>query len=58
MEPVPPRGKDELVALICSSCDFYKESEKDLECGAYKILARLLAAGVLTPRQVRDALAD
>ena len=26
--------KESLVHLICEHCDFYKESDKDLECGA------------------------
>lgn len=27
--------KDFLINLICKYCHFYKESDKDLECGAY-----------------------
>lgn len=46
--------KDELVELICKRCDFYKESEKDLECGAYKILKGLLEKGVITPTEIED----
>ena len=30
--------KESLVHLIWEHCDFYKGSEKDLECGAFKIL--------------------
>ena len=44
-----------LVHLICKHCDFYKESDKDLECGAYKILKGLLEKGVITPEQVLGA---
>ncbi len=47
--------KDSLIDLICKHCDFYKESEKDLECGAYKILKGLLEKGVITPEQILDA---
>ena len=47
--------KDRLIDLICSSCDFYKESEKDLECGAFKILRELLKRGVITPGEITDA---
>jgi hypothetical protein len=47
--------KDQLVNLICKCCDFYKESDKDLECGAYKILQRLLEKGVITAEDVQDA---
>ena len=47
--------KETLVHLICKHCDFYKESDKDLECGAYKILKGLLENGVITPEQILDA---
>jgi hypothetical protein len=48
-------GKESLVHLICGHCDFYKESDKDLECGAYKILKGLLKKGLITPEQIIDA---
>jgi len=47
--------KETLVHLICEHCDFNKESDKDLECGAYKILKGLLEKGVITPEQVLGA---
>ena len=47
--------KDSLVHLICKHCDFYKDSDKDLECGAYRILKGLLEKGVITPEQIIDA---
>lgn len=48
--------KESLIRLICSRCEFYKESERDLECGAFKILKALLAKGILTPEEIEDAL--
>ena len=48
--------KDDLVHLICGQCDFYKDSDKDLECGAYKILQRLLEKGIITPKDIHDVL--
>lgn len=48
--------KESLIRLICSHCDFYKESEKDLECGAFKILKSLLEKGTLTPEEIEHAL--
>ena len=48
--------KDTLIDLICKHCEFYKESEKDLECGAYKILKGLLEKGAITPEQIEDVL--
>ena len=47
--------KEMLVNLICKCCDFYKDSDKDLECGAYKILRRLLEKGIVTPEDIRNA---
>jgi hypothetical protein len=48
--------KASLIDLICKHCDFYKESEKDLECGAYKILKGLLEKGAITPEEIEDVL--
>jgi len=48
--------KKHLENLICTCCDFYKESDADLECGAFKILKALLEKGVITTEEVRDAL--
>jgi hypothetical protein len=48
--------KESLINLICKSCEFYKESDKDLECGAYKILKGLLEKGVITPEEIEDVL--
>ncbi len=48
-------NKETLVNLICKCCDFYKDSDKDLECGAYKILQGLLEKGIVTPKDVQDA---
>ena len=47
--------KELLIELICKHCEFYKESDKDLECGAFKILKQLLEKGVITPEEVRNA---
>jgi hypothetical protein len=48
--------KESLVDLICKHCEFYKESDKDLECGAYKILKSLLEKGTITPEEIEDVL--
>jgi hypothetical protein len=50
--------KDALIKLICHHCEFYKESDKDLECGAFKILKALLNKGVITPKEIEDALRE
>lgn len=48
--------RDTLIDLICKHCEFYKESDKDLECGAYKILKGLLEKGKVTPEEIEDVL--
>jgi hypothetical protein len=50
--------KESLVDLICKQCEFYKDSEKDLECGAFKILRRLLERGAITPEEIRSVLPE
>ncbi len=50
--------KDDLINLICIHCEFYKESDKDLECGAYKILRGLLEKGMITSEQIKDVLQE
>lgn len=50
--------KESLIKLICEQCDFYKESEKDLECGAFKILKGLLRQKRITPEDIRHALRE
>ena len=50
--------KNALIKLICHHCEFYKESDKDLECGAFKILRALLNKGVITPEEIDDALRE
>jgi hypothetical protein len=48
--------KENLIDLICKHCEFYKESDKNLECGAYKILKGLLEKGAITPEEIEDVL--
>ena len=50
--------KESLIDLICKHCEFYKESDKDLECGAYKILKGLLEKGAITPEDIQDVLRE
>lgn len=48
--------KESLVHLICRHCEFFKDSDKDLECGAFKILKGLLEKGIITPGEIMDVL--
>jgi len=48
--------KDGAVELLCADCEFFKESDKDLECGAFKLLRLLIDKDVLTIKQISDAV--
>jgi hypothetical protein len=48
--------KEFLIELICKHCEFYKETEKDLECGAFKILKGLLEKGIIRPEEIRNVI--
>jgi hypothetical protein len=50
--------KKSLIALICQHCEFYKESDEELECGAFKILKGLLEKRVITPEEITNALRE
>jgi hypothetical protein len=50
--------KASLIDLICKQCEFYKDSDKELECGAFKILKGLLEKGVITPKEIIDVLRE
>jgi hypothetical protein len=50
------RTKEGAVELFCSDCDFYKESDKDLECGSFKLLRLLVDKNVLTMKQISDVV--
>jgi hypothetical protein len=50
--------RESLIKLICKQCEFYKDSDKDLECGAFKILKSLLEKGVITPAEIIDVLRE
>ena len=45
----------DLIKLICSSCEFFKEDDIDLECSAFKILKNLINSGNISLQEVSDA---
>jgi hypothetical protein len=51
-------NKESLCHLICRRCEFFKESDKDLECGAFKILKSLLEKNVITPEEIDGTLKE
>jgi|GEM_PF-1171021 hypothetical protein len=48
-------SKKELVDAVCIVCDFYKETEEQLECGAYRIIRVLLEREKITLEDIRLA---
>ncbi|AGK61972.1 hypothetical protein Asulf_02007 [Archaeoglobus sulfaticallidus PM70-1] len=39
--------KREMIDGVCKVCDFYKENDEQLECGAFKIIKILVEEGKL-----------
>ena len=47
---------DGCVELFCLDCDFYKEDERELECGAFKLLKHLIEKKIITPEDILNAV--
>ena len=45
-----------MVALICHDCQFWREDEKDYQCGAFRLLKLLLEKGVVSVEQIVRAV--
>jgi len=43
------------VALICTHCEFFKEDDVELECAAFKALKSMLAKGIISQEEIKDA---
>ncbi|MCL7413537.1 MAG: hypothetical protein M8353_07985 [ANME-2 cluster archaeon] len=52
---IEEKSDPDLVKLICSSCEFFKEDDIDLECSAFKILKDLINSGKISLQEVSDA---
>lgn len=46
------------VDLFCRDCDFFREDERELECGAFKLLKRLMDKKIITPEDIFRAVSD
>lgn len=44
------------VKMICTTCEFFKEDDIDLECAAFKILTNLLDNGTITEDDIRRSI--
>jgi hypothetical protein len=52
------RTKDGLIDLICRDCEFWKEDERDYECGAFKLLRLLLEKKLISIEDILNAVSD
>jgi hypothetical protein len=50
------KTKEGMIDLVCRDCDFWREDERDYECGAFKLMQFLLQNGVLNVQDVIRAL--
>jgi len=48
--------KEGAVGLFCADCEFYKDSDKDLECGAFKLLRLLVEKKLIDVGTIKDAV--
>jgi hypothetical protein len=50
--------KDGLIDLACRDCDFWKEDDRDYECGARALLNILLQKKVLSVEEIIRAVSE
>lgn len=56
----PEYGKtrEGLIDMVCRDCDFWKEDERDYECGAFKLLRFLLEKNVITVEEIVQGVSE
>lgn len=52
------KTKDDLIDLMCRDCEFWKEDEKDYECGAFKLLSFLLQKKAISVEEIVRAVSE
>lgn len=50
------KTKEGLIELICKDCEFWREDERDYECGAFKLFKELLQKEALSPEDILRAV--
>jgi len=50
--------KEGLIDLVCRDCEFWKEDERDYECGALVLLRTLLEKNVLSIEDIVRAASE
>lgn len=51
-------SKEGLIDLVCRDCEFWKENERDYECGALALLRTLLQKNVLSIKEIVGAISE
>ena len=52
------KTKDGLIDLACRDCEFWKEDERDYECGARALLRVLLEKNVISIEEIIGAVSE
>lgn len=52
------KTKDGLIELVCRDCDFWKEDDRDYECGAFKLLRLLLEKDMITVEEIVHSVSE
>lgn len=52
------RTKDGIIDLACRDCEFWKEDERDYECGARALLSLLLKKNVVSIEEILRAVSE
>ncbi len=55
-DPAYIKTKDGLIDLACRDCEFWKEDERNYECGALALLRLLVDRGIVTHEGIERAL--
>ncbi len=50
--------KDGMIDLVCRDCEFWKEDERDYECGAFALLRLLLQKNVVSVEEIIRAVSE
>ncbi len=54
-KPLSEWTQEDFASLICAKCQFYKQEDEQLECGAFQALRELLKSEVITIDEVRKS---
>ncbi len=52
------KTKEGLIDLMCRDCEFWKEDERNYECGAFKLLRLLLEKDVISIEKIVRAVSE